>query len=215
MDGYRLVLFLHLCALLGAIATSTLLHFAEVRLRAADTVAAVRLWAGLIEKGARVFPLALLVLLGSGAYLVERSWAWSSGWVEASLGGVAVLFVVGAGVIGGRSRALRRELANAGEGAVPAALAQITREHVGGVASWTNTGLALGIVFVMTTKPALAGSLAALGVAAGLGAVTRDLLARGIPVATVAPTQTDLDLLEQTGANHTQPPKNSGRAAST
>jgi hypothetical protein len=170
MDGYRVVLFLHLCALLGAIGTSALLHFAEVRLRAADTVAAVRMWADLIEKGARVFPLALLVLLGSGTYLVDRSWAWSSGWVEASLVGVAVLFAVGAGVIGGRSRALRRELATAGEGEVSAQLGQITREHVAGVASWTNTGLALGIVFVMTTKPALAGSLAALVIAAGLGA---------------------------------------------
>ena len=78
MDGYRLVLFLHLCALLGAIGTAALL---------------------------------------------------------------------------------------------PARLAQIAREHVGGIASWTNTGLALGIVFVMTTKPALTGSLAALVVAAGLGAV--------------------------------------------
>jgi hypothetical protein len=178
MDGYRLVLFLHLCALLGAIGTSSLLHFAEVRLRAADTVAAVRMWAGLIETGARVFPLALLVLLASGAYLVDRSWVWSSGWVVASLAGVAVLFLVGAAVIGGRSRALKRELATAGDGAVPARLAQITREHIGGVASWVNTGLALGIVFVMTTKLALAGSLAALAAAAGLGAVVAVRLRR-------------------------------------
>lgn len=171
MNAYRLVLFLHLCALLGAIGTSALLHFAEARLRAADTVAAIRAWASLIEKGARVFPLALLVLVGSGAYLVDRSWAWDSGWVVASLVGVGILFAVGAGVIGGRSRALRRELADAKTDPIPAGLARIAREHVGGVASWTNTGLALGIVFVMTTKPALAGSLAALGVAAGLGAV--------------------------------------------
>ena len=171
MDGYRLVLFLHLCALLGAIGTAALLHFAEARLRAAGTVAAVRMWARLIQRGAKVFPLALLVLLATGAYLVDQRWTWGSGWVDASLVGVGVLFVVGAAVIGGRSRALRRELADAPDGAVPARLAQIAREHVGGIASWTNTGLALGIVFVMTTKPALAGSLAALVIAAVLGAV--------------------------------------------
>lgn len=171
MNGYGLVLFLHLSALLGAIGTAALLHFAEVRLRAADTVAAVRVWARLIEKGAKVFPLALLVLLASGAYLVDQRWTWSSGWVDASLVGVGVLFVVGAAVIGGRTRALRRELADAIDDAVPARLAQIAREHIGGIVSWTNTGLALGIVFVMTTKPALTGSLAALAVAAGLGTV--------------------------------------------
>jgi hypothetical protein len=41
------VLFLHLCALLAG--TAALLHFAELRLRAADTVAAVGAWASLIE----------------------------------------------------------------------------------------------------------------------------------------------------------------------
>src|SRR5262245_31864132 len=134
MDGYRLVLFLHLSALLGAIATSAVLHLAETRLRAADTIAAVRTWAGLIDKGARVFPLVLLVLLGTGAYLVHRSWAWSSGWVVASLVGVGVLFVVGAGAIGGRSRALRRALTGARDGAVPTAVSGLAREHPGGIA---------------------------------------------------------------------------------
>ena len=48
MDGYRLVLFLHLSVLLGAISTSAVLHFAETGLQTADTVAAVRTWGGLI-----------------------------------------------------------------------------------------------------------------------------------------------------------------------
>lgn len=169
MDGYRLVLFLHLTALLAAIGTSALLHFAETQLRAATTVAALRTWASLIERGGRVFPAALLVLLGSGSYLVHRGWSWDTGWVDAGLAGVAVLFAVGAGIVGGRSRALRRELVNCPDGALSAPLAYIAREHVAGIASWTNTGLALGIVFVMTTKPALAGSLLALAAAAALG----------------------------------------------
>jgi hypothetical protein len=170
MDGYGLVLFLHLCALLAAIGTAALLHFAEARLRVADTVAELGTWARLIERGAKVFPIALLLLLGTGAYLVERRWSWSSGWIDASLVGVVVLFIVGAGVIGGRSRALRRELRDAAEGTVRGPLAHAARDHVGGIASWTNTGLALGIVFVMTTKPTLAASFAALLVAAALGA---------------------------------------------
>jgi hypothetical protein len=123
------------------------------------------------REGSEGLPLALLVLLGSGAYLVERGWTWSSGWVDAGLVGVGVLFVVGAAVVGGRSRALRRELADTADGAVTAPPGRIAREHVAGVASWTNTGLALGIVFVMTTKPALAGSLVAFAVATGLGAL--------------------------------------------
>jgi hypothetical protein len=170
MDSYTLALFLHLCSLLGAIGAASLLHFAEARLREADTVAAIGVWSRLIEKGAKVFPLALLALLGTGAYMVDGRWAWSAGWIEAGLVGVVALFVVGAGVVGARSRALRQELLDAADGALPPRLAYVAREHVGGIASWTNTGLALGIVFVMTTKPALPGSIASLVVAAGLGA---------------------------------------------
>jgi hypothetical protein len=169
MHGYSIVLFLHLCALLGAIGTASLLHFAELRLRAADSVPTMRLWAGLIEKGGKVFPLALLVLLATGAYLVHHSWAWGAGWVVAALVGVGILFAVGAGLIGGRSRALNRELRSAEEGVVSARLAHLARDHVAGIASWSNTGLALGIAFVMTTKPGLGASLLSLAVAAGVG----------------------------------------------
>jgi hypothetical protein len=116
VDTYRLVLFVHLCALLGAIGTASLVHFSEARLRAAETVAVMRMWAGLIENASRLFPLALIVLVGSGAYLVERGWSWSSGWVEAGLAGTAVLFVVGVAVVGARGRALKRELAIASDG---------------------------------------------------------------------------------------------------
>ena len=111
------------------------------------------------------------MLIATGAYLVDRSWTWSAGWVVAGLAGVGCLFFVGATIIGGRSRALRRALEDAHDGTIPTAVARITRDRSGGVASWANTGLALGIVFVMTIKPALAGSLAALAVAAGLGGV--------------------------------------------
>jgi hypothetical protein len=178
VDSYSFVLFLHLCALLGAIGTAALLHFAEGRLRAADDVAAIRAWALLIDKGARVFPLALLILLTTGAYLVHRSWDWGAGWVVAALIGVGILFFTGAGVIGGRSRALSRELRGAEDGVASARLAYLARDHVGGVASWSNTGLALGIVFVMTTKPGLVSSLVSLAVAGALGIAIGLLLRR-------------------------------------
>lgn len=178
MDRYSVVLFLHICALLGAIGTAALLHFAESRLRASDSVGAIRIWAGLIEKGTRVFPVALLVLLGTGGYLVDHGWKWSAGWIVAALVGVGVLFVVGGSVIGGRSRALGQELRGIDDGVVTARLSYLARDHVGGIASWSNTGLALGIVFVMTTKPELAGSFAALAAASALGIYVGVLLRR-------------------------------------
>jgi hypothetical protein len=102
---------------------------------AAETVAVARTWASLIAKAARVFPVAPAVLLGSGAYLVQH------GWIVAGLAGVAVLFAVGAGVVGGRSRALARELHASADGPLGERAARVIRRHPGAVASWMSTGL--------------------------------------------------------------------------
>jgi hypothetical protein len=169
VNSYGLVLFFHLAALLAAISTAGVAHFAEGRLAAAETVSVARTWAALLNRAAPVFPLALLVLLVSGAYLVRREWRWDSGWVEAGLVGVFLLLANGAGIVRRRNLMLKRELGAAAGGPLTDALRQLTRRDIGAIASWANTGLAVGVVFVMTTKPGLGGSLAALAVAAALG----------------------------------------------
>jgi hypothetical protein len=167
---YGVVLFAHVCALLAAISAGVLSHFSESRLRSAETTAAVRPWAKLLGRLGKVFPVALLVLLASGAYLVHDAWSWSAGWVDASLVGVGLLFASGGGVVRARGVALRRALMAAGDGPLPAEVHRLIVRHPAAFASWMNTGLALGIVFAMTEKPALSGSAAALvvGAAAGL-----------------------------------------------
>jgi hypothetical protein len=169
MHTYGLVLFVHLSALLAAISAGALSHLSEARMRDAASVEAIRPWARLLGRLGKVFPVALLVLLGSGAYLVHRSWSWSSGWVDVSLVGVALLFASGGGLVRARGVALRRVLIAAQSGAVPAEAQRLIRSHPAGLASWTNTGIAIGIVFAMTVKPAFAGSAAAVAVGAAVG----------------------------------------------
>ena len=168
---YGVVLFAHVGALLAAISAGALSHLSEARMRSASTAAALRPWAKLLGRLGKVFPVALLVLLGSGAYLVHHAWSWSAGWVEASLVGVGLLFASGAGIVRARGLALRRALMAASDGPLPPAVRRLIFRHPAVFASWMNTGLAIGIVFAMTAKPALAGSATALvvGASAGLG----------------------------------------------
>ena len=168
---YGVVLFLHLCALLAAISAGALAHLAEARMRDAVSVEFLRPWARLLGRLGKVFPIALLVLLGSGAYLVHRSWTWSAGWVDVSIVGVVLLFASGGGLVRARGVALRRALMAAGDGPVSPEVRRLIVKHPAAFASWMNTGLAIGIVFAMTAKPALPGSVLALvvGAAAGLG----------------------------------------------
>jgi len=127
-------------------------------MRSAETTAALRPWAQLLGRLGKVFPVALLILLASGAYLVHDAWSWSAGWVDASLVGVGLLFASGAGLMRVRGLALRRALMAAGDGPLPPEVRRLIVRHPAAFASWMNTGLAVGIVFAMTAKPALAGS---------------------------------------------------------
>ena len=163
MDAYRIVLFLHLCALLAAIGAGSVAHLAQARMAGAGNPADVRQWVRLLKRLARVFPVALLALLTTGAYLVHERWAWNLGWVDAGLAGVGLLFVNGRFVVGRRLQRIGR--------APDAEILELARDQLVHAAAWANTGLAIGIVFTMVEKPGLAGSLASLGVGIAAGAL--------------------------------------------
>jgi hypothetical protein len=163
LDAYRIVLFLHLCALLAAIGAGSVAHLAQARMACSSTPAEARSWARLFKRLARVFPLSLLALLLTGVYLVHDRWTWSIGWVEASLVGVALLLANGRGVVGRRLQAVGR--------APDAEIVALARDPVIHAAAWANTGLAVSIVFVMVDKPGLAGALCAIAVGIAAGAL--------------------------------------------
>ena len=222
---YGVVLFAHVCALLAAMSAGAVSHLSEARMRSAETTAALRPWARLLGRTAKVFPVALLILLVSGAYLVHDAWSWSAGWVDASLVGVGLLFASGAGVVRVRGVALRRALMAAGDGPPPPEVRRLIVEHPAAFASWMNTGhrsrdrvrddsessaRRLGRGARRRSCSRARGcdwrrevcmpSAVVFG-ARNLGAaIARGLLADGYRVASVARTASDLEALEADGA---------------
>src|SRR5512146_741846 len=108
MDGYRVALFFHLLALVAASAASGLVHVAESRSHRAATLREARMWLMLTAKTARTFPIAVVVLFGTGAYMISAGpgWAWGTGWVVAGIGGAILLLAQGA-ILGGRGRRIQ------------------------------------------------------------------------------------------------------------
>jgi hypothetical protein len=182
MNGYDIALFFHLLALFAAFAATALLGLAMRRVLTARTAGDALHWLGLAKRTGRVFPLALLTLVASGAAMVSERWSWSTSWVDVGLAGVVFLALVGDQVAGRRAAALAHALA--ADPAVP--LPDRVRDPLWWAASNANPGVALGVVFAMVTKPAAAGAAAALIVGGLLGALAAVPLRRaGMPTASL------------------------------
>lgn len=170
MNGYGIALFLHLLALLAAIGASAVIALAMHRIRAARVAGEALQWLGTCKAVANVFPVALLTLLASGAYMVHRAWSWDAGWIWAGLAGVVFLGAAGDRLEGGRAKRIAQALAADPAAPLQGRLAELVRDPVWWTAATVNHAVALAVVFVMATKPGLGGSVAALVVAVAVGA---------------------------------------------
>jgi hypothetical protein len=167
MHGYQIALFFHLLALFAAFGASTVIHVSMLKIRGASSGHEALGWLSVAHALSRVFPVALAALVGTGAWMLHDAWSWSSGFVLAGLTGVALLFVSGAGVEGGRARKVAAALA-----ARPSSLPGVyVRDAVWWCASWANTGVALAVAFAMVVKPSTGGAFAALAVGAAAGGI--------------------------------------------
>jgi hypothetical protein len=189
MDGYHIAKFVHFCALIGAIATAAVVHLATGRRDAARTIGDQLGWHSTILSASKVFPIALLVLVVSGSYMISRGGVpWSSSFVTAGLTGVVALFAIGT-ALSVRGRTVQKKLAQAvaehgaNQPPMPA------RDGFAEVAQNIPVGIVLGVMFDMTTKPALASALGVLALGAVLGGVAGFVRRAPATAASGAPTQ--------------------------
>ncbi len=166
-NGYHIALFIHFLALVAASAAAAIVHFADGRSSRAATADEALQWHDLVDAAAKVFPVAVLTLFATGGFMMyEAGWMWSSGWIGAGALGADTLAVVGR-ILGVRGAVRRREIVRAREESRPVPAGHALDEAL----AWGNTGMAIAIVLVMVTKPALPAALLWLvvGLAAGNG----------------------------------------------
>ena len=178
ISDYTIALFLHVVSAIGFFLGAGLLLFGLATLRRAQRVEQVRSILTLVARSGPVSGISLVVLLAAGIYMTVTFWTFEQGWIRVAMLGVILLIALGAGVIEPRRRALARLASDAPDGPLPEALAQRTQEKLLSIAVYTQAFLLLGIVFLMTTKLALVGSLIALGVALVLGLALGWLVSR-------------------------------------
>src|SRR5262245_33792170 len=165
MSLYALALFLHVLGALALGAGNALLLTGLLQARRASTAEELRLWSRLALGTGRTSLLSALLLLVPGVYLVVAAWGWTIPWIDASLGVVVILALLGRFALGPRLAALHRGALQAASGPVSDALRQRRTDRALWTAAWTSTALFLGVVFLMTSKPGVAVTLATVAVA--------------------------------------------------
>jgi hypothetical protein len=170
MDTYDLVLFLHLLSLFLMAGGITVFGVCYLRLRAARSLDAAVPWVRLTDQAGLLFPVSILGLLATGAYLTTHAWTWSTPWIEVSIAGLILVALQGPLVGGPRTEALKRALNDNGPGALADPARRLTRDPALWIVIVGNPGIVLGIVWNMTVKPGTAGAIAAILIGYAIGA---------------------------------------------
>ena len=169
MTSYSLALFFHFLGLVMLFVGYGLEWIVSAFLRGAATTDQVRAWLRVYRTSLPVSGPGLLVLILSGAYLAQVSGAMKSGWLSASFIAIFFALVIGFVLILPRVKAIRAALPE-GSAVLPTSAAALLRAPGLPTLIRVRAMLALGIVYLMTAKPAtFTSSLLVLGAAIVLG----------------------------------------------
>ncbi|HEY7347918.1 MAG TPA: hypothetical protein VH599_06320 [Ktedonobacterales bacterium] len=166
---YHLALFVHISGAVLWFIGLGLVWLGLNRLRQAERVEQVCEVSALLAVLERLFALSVVLLLGGGLYMTITTWGFTLAWLDAAPVTLAALPIVGPGVNGRRLTRIRQTALAEPDGPLSASLRAQTTDPV--LIFWSRIVALLGwwMVFLMTLKPDLFGTLAALGVAVGLG----------------------------------------------
>lgn len=142
-----------------------------LRAQRAGTVSQIRVATGGVPLADRLIPPAMLLVLGFGLYLVSRhggdgSIAWTAGWVVVSLVIFAVMAVLGPAVEAKRAKALWTAAYAATDEVITPEIDRLRRDPILTQVSMFGSCQLVAFLYLMSNKPALPGSLTAVGIAA-------------------------------------------------
>jgi hypothetical protein len=180
LDTYHVVLYIHLLSLFIGIGAGAVLLACLFQLRAARTVEQAAPWGIVAGKVGKLFPIAIVGLFGSGAYMTSSfaAWSWSTRWIDVGIAALVVLLAQGGGVAERTGHKLGDALQANGPGPLGPEARRMTLHPGLWVVEFSNLGIVMGVVWNMTQKPGLGGSLAAVLVGYAVGATLALLVTR-------------------------------------
>jgi len=118
--------------------------------------------------------------------MTSKVWTWGTGWIDVAIVVLVLLGIQGGGVAGRRAHVLKHALEENGPGPLGAAAKRLTRDPALWIASFSNPGMVLGVIWAMTEKPGTGEAIAAVVIGYGAGATIAFRFARAPRVAAQA-----------------------------
>ncbi len=178
MNTYLIVKFLHVTGAIGYFVGMGTLLFSLAALQRVRRLEHVRVLADLLGRLTPLFGASILLLLTAGLYMASTAWGLLTGWIIVALVSLVVIVPIAGGIVESRRRVIAKLAGEAPDGPLPAALVTRINDPVLLATPRTVTALLLGIVFLMTNKPAFFVALLVMGVALVLGLAWGLLAAR-------------------------------------
>jgi hypothetical protein len=182
LNTYHYVLYVHLLSLFVGVGAAAVLLACLLQLRAARTLDQAVPWGMMAGKMGTFFPIAILGLFGTGAYMTSKPfpfpWTWSTPWIEVGIAALVVLAAQGFGIGERTGHKLAAALQANGSGPLGPEARRMALHPGLWVVEFSNIGIVLGVVWNMTQKPGLGESIAAVLVGYAVGAALALLITR-------------------------------------
>lgn len=175
---YSIALFIHVIATIAMFAVIGIVMVSVLLMRRAQTVEQLQERAFLAYGADKLMPGIMVLVLVPAIFMVFASWGWTTAWINTALITLLLASPLGPAVNTRRLKALYKATEAAPAGPLSAAQLKQRSDQI----LWTSccifTGILIGIVFLMTVKPGLFGSLATITVALALGIISSILSSR-------------------------------------
>jgi hypothetical protein len=168
MTIYSTVLFIHVVSAIGlfiALAAEGAIFF---RIRSAQSVEEVRFFIRAFQRLRIVAIPSFVGVLVGGMFLASK-WGGGTYWIPFAMGATLLIMLIGGFVTGIRIARLQKALSSDETVVSIEAISAEAKDKALLISYGLRVGLGMGIVFLMTAKPDLLGSLGALAAGCGAG----------------------------------------------
>ena len=177
MNLYNISLFVHMIGLIALFGGFVILQQAGARLRRAATWQVARTWLELLRLAPSMLIAGTVFMLASGLVMTRVQWTFMTPWVLVAMV-IAVMFVVLGVLVVGRSLTRIGRASRESEGPISGQARTLLAAPVLWSTLLGMNGAALGVVWLMTTKPGWGGSIGIPLVLTVLGSFSGLALAR-------------------------------------